>query len=208
MRSIATLSLLALVGFAAAQDTIQQNYPYTIDPDSVSESDRQTWCDNQKAQCPLICLQQPGVTSMTTVSNECDPDTLVYQCVCENNVTPNITQYTQTLPYYICTEWGNQCVDNCGQNNNACANDCRANHPCGAQSPDPPNSSVPTTMSKTATPTGGSEPTDIPTAGFLGATEAAQPGQGGGAGAMLNLGQSYGLAIVFAGVFAGFAIVL
>ena len=33
----------------------------------------ETWCDNQKAQCPLICLQQPGVNTMTTVENDCDP---------------------------------------------------------------------------------------------------------------------------------------
>jgi hypothetical protein len=62
---------------------------------------------------------------MTTVDNECDPDTLTYSCVCENNITPNITQYSQTLPFYICQAWGTQCVKNCGNGANACADACR-----------------------------------------------------------------------------------
>jgi hypothetical protein len=31
------------------------------------------WCQQNEAQCPLICLQQPGVTSSTTDDNSCDP---------------------------------------------------------------------------------------------------------------------------------------
>jgi hypothetical protein len=61
---------------------------------------------------------------MTTVDNECDPDALTYSCVCENNVSPNITQYSQTLPFFICQEWGNQCVTGCN-GNNTCADSCR-----------------------------------------------------------------------------------
>ena len=30
------------------------------------------WCDQNVAQCPLICLQQPGVSSQTTEANDCD----------------------------------------------------------------------------------------------------------------------------------------
>jgi hypothetical protein len=66
MRSAFTFSLLALAGFAAAQEQ------YTIDPETVQQSTRDYWCDQQKATCPGICLQQPGVTSMNTVTNECD----------------------------------------------------------------------------------------------------------------------------------------
>lgn len=39
-----------------------------------------------------------------------------------------------TLPYFTCTEWGNQCVTKCGQNN-ACSASCREDHPCGALKP-------------------------------------------------------------------------
>lgn len=40
MRSTITFSIAALASLAASQDTPQLNYPYTIDPDSVSSSDR------------------------------------------------------------------------------------------------------------------------------------------------------------------------
>ncbi|KAF2187624.1 hypothetical protein K469DRAFT_704538 [Zopfia rhizophila CBS 207.26] len=198
MRSTFILSLLAAAGLSFAQEQ------YTIDPESVSKSDRQTWCDNQETQCPLICLQLPGVNTMNTISNDCDPDALTFNCVCSNNVTPNVTQYSQTLPYYICTEWGNQCVKACGTDN-ICSNECRADHPCGAQHPSPPNSSISSTMPATGTATGGNKP---PVTGFGGAAATTAAGGKGAASAMLNLGQSYGLAVVFAGVFAGFAIIL
>ena len=66
MRSTFTLGLFALAGLSAAQEQ------YQIDPDTVQESTRDYWCQQQKSVCPQICLQQDGVTSMNTVSNECD----------------------------------------------------------------------------------------------------------------------------------------
>jgi hypothetical protein len=62
---------------------------------------------------------------LTTESNECDSDALTYTCVCENGIVPNVTQYSQTLPFYICQAWGNNCVKNCGNGANTCANACR-----------------------------------------------------------------------------------
>lgn len=89
MRSTLALSVAAVAGIAAAQSSTQSNYPYTIDPNSVPSSTRgmcklhlylwsmtdfaiDYWCQQNEAQCPLICLQQPGVTSSTTQDNECD----------------------------------------------------------------------------------------------------------------------------------------
>lgn len=43
MRSTLALSVAAFAGFAAAQTTAQNNYPYRIDPDSVSSSNRRTF---------------------------------------------------------------------------------------------------------------------------------------------------------------------
>lgn len=57
----------------------------------------------------------------------------------------------------------------------------------------------------TATQTGATKP---PTTGFGGAAATTGAGNGGGAPSALNLGQSYGLAIVVAGFFAGFALIL
>lgn len=88
MHSTIAFSLLAVAGFAAAQDAPQLNYPYTIDPESVSSANRDYWCQQNIAMCPLICLQLPGVTSQTTNANDCDPEALTYSCICENNVAP------------------------------------------------------------------------------------------------------------------------
>ncbi|KAH7069325.1 hypothetical protein FB567DRAFT_456737 [Paraphoma chrysanthemicola] len=202
MRASIALGVATLAGLAASQDTIQNNYPYRIDPDSVSSSDRQTWCSNQRAQCPLICTQQPGVTSLTTTDNECDPDTLTYSCVCENGVSPNITQYSQTLPFYICQAWGTQCVSNCN-GDNTCADKCRSDHPCGAQSPYLGNTSIPSTSSARNTQ---AATASIPVSGFLGATGTSSPGQGAAASFMPSAGITLGA--LMGSVFLGFAVLL
>jgi len=163
-------------------------------------------------QCPLICLQYPG-NDASTQSNTCEPKDLSYSCVCQTGVSPNVSEYSQTVPFFICQEWGNQCVDACGQDN-ACSDACRADHPCGAQNPTLVNSS---TITATAKPTGtGAAASNAATTtdgaqytGFGGAaaTTAATTHKGA-AMAAVDMGRSYGLAIVFSGLFAGFALVL
>ncbi|KAF2030081.1 hypothetical protein EK21DRAFT_112372 [Setomelanomma holmii] len=205
MRASIAFSVAAMAGLSAGQASIQNNYPYRIDPDSVSKSDRQTWCNNQVAQCPLICSQLPGVTSLTTVDNECDPDALTYSCVCENNVSPNITQYSQTLPFYICQEWGNQCVKGCN-GDNTCSNSCRADHPCGAQSPYLGNTSIPSTSTARST---SSSTAKIPVTGFGGssATATSSPGTGAAVGSFMpSAGMT--LCALVSSVFLGFAVLL
>jgi len=206
MRSTLAFGVLALISTTFSQEQ------YHIDPNSVSLSLRQFWCDNQKTQCPLICLQFPG-NSASTESNTCDATDLSYSCVCANGQAPNITEYSQTVPFYICQEWGNQCVSACGQDN-SCSNDCRANHPCGAQNPVRVNSS---TIVSTSKPTGtGAAATGAQTtganAGYSGFGGAAATSTGspkkGAATVAASMGQSYGLAIVFSGLFAGFALML
>jgi hypothetical protein len=61
---------------------------------------------------------------MTTEQNDCDSDALTYTCVCDNGVAPNITEYSQTLPYFICQQWGNTCVENCN-GDSTCQSACR-----------------------------------------------------------------------------------
>lgn len=202
MRSISALSFAAFVGFAATQEQ------YTIDPDSVSQSDRTYWCDQQTAMCPLICLQQPGVTSMTTESNDCDADTLTYNCVCENGITPNITQYSQTLPFFICQTWGNQCVAACN-GASSCQDACRADHPCGAQTPYLGNASASALLSATASRTGSASSTSIAVTGFGGAAAtSASSSNAGAVPAPYIPGATLGMAAVFGSVFLGFAILL
>lgn len=194
MRSFAALGLLALAGLSTAQDQ------YNINPDDVPESTREYWCQQQESQCPLICLQQPGVKTQNTVANDCEWETLEYSCICDDNSAPNITKYTQTMPYFKCTEWGNQCEKNCGQDSK-CANDCRANHPCGAQDPAKPNSTASASSSASPTPTK-SESSDASATGRLGESN---NNNSPGSGAMA-VGASYGtMVLTFAGIFAAFA---
>ncbi|KAF2682752.1 hypothetical protein K458DRAFT_405499 [Lentithecium fluviatile CBS 122367] len=195
MRSFAALSLLGLAGLSTAQDQ------YTIDPDTVTQSTREYWCKQQKSQCPLICLQQPGVETQNTVSNDCDPDTLNYSCVCDDGSSPNITKYTQTMPYFVCTEWGTQCVKACGTSDPSCADSCRADHPCGAQDPVKPNataSASSSTSSSTASQT--STEAAATNTGLLGESSGSNSNGTGGA---MAIGASFGtLALSFAGVVA------
>ncbi|KAG9229540.1 hypothetical protein BJ875DRAFT_192451 [Amylocarpus encephaloides] len=194
---------------------------YQIDPDSVTLPIRNGWCDSQKATCPLLCKQLPGASS-TTSSNTCDAATLTYSCVCGNGLSPNATEYSQTLPYFICTQYGQQCVAACGADN-TCASHCRANNPCGAQNPERVNTSTITTMASTTTEgSGGAASTAAGGVVYNGlggaATTSAAGGSvggsstgsstGSGAQAALDMGRSYGLAVVFAGIFAGFALVM
>ncbi|CAK1363263.1 hypothetical protein CB0940_04635 [Cercospora beticola] len=124
---------------------------YTIDPQSVSKSTREFWCQQQITQCPLICLDQ-GSSTGSTEANECDSDALTYACVCDDGRSPNVSEYSNTLPYSLCTEWGSQCVSNCN-GDPTCAEKCRSDHPCGAQNPTRQNTST-LTQSSTAAPSG------------------------------------------------------
>lgn len=111
-------STIAAVAFFSALASAQ-----VIDPSTVPLADRTQWCVSQKAACPSLCAQQAD-GSTSTASNTCDPKTLDYSCVCASGLTPNATEYSQTIPYFICTEYNTQCVARCGQNS-ACASACR-----------------------------------------------------------------------------------
>lgn len=200
MRSVLAFGVLAFSVLSQAQ--------YTIDPDTVTKANRDAWCLNQKSQCPLICLQQPGVTTSTTEDNECNPDDLSFSCICDNGISPNLTMYSQTIPYYICTEWGTQCVKNCN-GVQQCQADCLQKHPCGAQSPNKGNATI-SSMVAAASSALATATSQIPVTGFGGAaaTTGTTNSDKGAASAMLDLGASYSIAVVIAGISLGFAVLL
>lgn len=136
-----------------------------------------------------------------------------------------MTQYTQTLPFFICQEWGNQCVTACGSDN-ACSSDCREKHPCGAQDPAKPNSSTTSrtmSTSATASQTGleaGATTNDAgetiftgfggasSTGGSDGAQESAASEGKGGRAASLEVGYTFGFVTLAGAFFGGMALVL
>ena len=207
---------LSIFTVAALSALVTISTSQTIDPNSVDIATRQAWCTSQITSCPLICTQETD-GSAATISNDCDATTLSYSCVCDNGLQPNVSEYSQTVPYFECTEYGNQCVTNCGLNNNACASSCRQDHPCGAQNPTRVNTTTTTSGTASATGSGSSETgsavytgfgTSATTGSSSSGSSSSSSSSSGAARMMVNLGQIYGLGVVAAGIFAGFAILL
>jgi len=205
--SVATLAVILL------SLKVHSQAVYSIDPNSVDISIRNSWCQSQVNSCPLLCLQLPGESS-TTAANDCDATDLTYDCVCGNGQSPNASEFSQTLPYFICTEYGTQCVANCG-GDTTCQSNCRSQHPCGAQNPTRVNVTTTSSTSATTVPAGATSGTaGVVYTGLGGvATATNTPSSStsntkSGAQAALDLGRSYGLAVVFGGIFAGFALVM
>lgn len=196
---IAVFATISVVFFGNAQQT--------IDPTTVPLNTRTLWCNDQKSSCPLLCPQVGG--SSDPKSNNCDPNTLVYSCICSNNQSPNISQYSETIPYFECTEANNQCVDDCAAGDNACATSCRTTHPCGAQSPKRVNITSSTRSgAATAAATSSSSSTDY---GFGGpaTTTSASAGVSMGVGKFWKgEGEMLGLAVMLGGLGVGFAVLL
>ncbi|KAI1421308.1 hypothetical protein F5Y12DRAFT_768553 [Xylaria sp. FL1777] len=128
--------------------SVRAQEQYVIDPDSVPLSTRDNWCQQEKSTCPIICDQVPPGGYQV---NDCDPMALTYGCICDNGMSPNLSEYSLTLPFFICQEWGTQCVAGCN-GDASCASDCQQNHPCGALNPTRVNQT--TSSTGTATQTG------------------------------------------------------
>ncbi|KFZ12423.1 hypothetical protein V502_07083 [Pseudogymnoascus sp. VKM F-4520 (FW-2644)] len=196
------LSVAALaVAAVAAQDATATQEQYHIEPSSVPIKTREVWCNDQTSTCPLLCTQYPG-GSMTTSANDCDAATLTYDCTCGNGLSPNLTEYSLTIPFHICIEWGQQCVAGCG-GVNTCQAACTEQHPCGAQDPSRGNSTASTTTSGAAATSTGPVVYDGFGDGSTAATTVPKPNAARGA---LDIGRSYGLSIVFVGIFAAFGL--
>lgn len=157
---------------------------------------------------------QEADNSAATDDNTCDPESLTYSCICSNGLAPNASEYSQTLPYYICTQYNTDCQTACG-NDNTCAAACVQGHPCGATDPTRVNTSTITTMPATATTNGAAASTasdGVIYTGFGGAAAAATTAAGGSGSAasriIVNVGQVYGLGLLATGIFAAFSFLL
>jgi len=140
--------------------------------------------------------------------------TLAYSCVCSNGQQPNASQYSQTIPYYECTEAANQCVNNCAAGDSSCQSACRTDHPCGAQSPIRVNTSTISTMAATTTGAGASGTADSTATGNVYTGFGGQPTGSSKSGApatqalAIGFGRAYGLIMVLGGVMGGFMFML
>ncbi|KAL8852871.1 MAG: hypothetical protein Q9221_002247 [Calogaya cf. arnoldii] len=181
--------------------------PQTIDPSTVDEGTKETWCNNQKASCPLLCTQE-GASNEPT-QNDCTASTLVYSCICDNGLTPNASEYSQTVPFYQCQEAANQCVARCPKTDSACQTQCRTAAPCGAQNPTRVNTTTSSTMAATATrggatATASDEYSDFGESAPTDGSESTNSAQA----RAIGFGRSWSLAVVFIGISAGFTFML
>ncbi|KAA8642286.1 uncharacterized protein ATNIH1004_011228 [Aspergillus tanneri] len=186
MLFLQTLAILAsAIGLVKGQ---------AIDPSEVALSTREQWCQSQTSSCPLLCLQMPGASGKPK-DNDCSAKTLSYSCICSNNASPNASEYSETIPYYICTERNNQCVHACPSGDLNCQSKCRNDNPCGAQNP--------RRVNKTSTATVSTPAATTSLAPFTGeADNGVAPRQ------LVDMGQVYGLVLVVGGFLAGFATLL
>ncbi|KAF4446011.1 cdp-alcohol phosphatidyltransferase protein [Fusarium austroafricanum] len=194
-------SLRTIVLAVAASAVTVVNADYVIDPNSVPLSQRRVWCQNEIETCPMICGQ---FSKGDTKVNTCDPKTLTYGCVCGDGKQPNVSEYSLTLPFYVCQEWGNQCVQDC-KGSSSCASDCRQNHPCGASNPKKYN----TTSTATAAAKETASATDDPNTVYTGnpggdGDDSSSPAKTNSA-VVVEAGRTWGLTIVLSTMFAGFA---
>ncbi|KAK6197269.1 hypothetical protein LQW54_010788 [Pestalotiopsis sp. IQ-011] len=91
--AVAALSALTLVSAG--------NSTFSIDPDSVTLATRATWCTSEKNVCGQIC---------STSANTCDVDTLDYTCTCTDGSSPDLNEYTDSMPYHICETAFANCI--------------------------------------------------------------------------------------------------
>ncbi|ROT34978.1 hypothetical protein SODALDRAFT_329186 [Sodiomyces alkalinus F11] len=182
-----------VVATVSAQD-------YWVEPDTVPRSTRVRWCEDQRRTCPFICQQ---TDPRPPVVNDCDPDALNYGCICGDSNRPNMTEYSLTLPYHMCMEWGNQCVAAC--DDNACAAACREENPCGAQDPERVNVTSSSSASSEPTPSSTADAND---GIFTGLAGSENNDDNDSAASVMEIGRGMGLAVLVSAVFGGFGIML
>jgi cobalamin biosynthesis Mg chelatase CobN len=101
----------AFAGFAAAQNsTFNTPIPCcTVDPNSVDQDDRQSWCQANQNTCVELC---GGRGQLASNGNQCDSSTLKFSCKCRNgtDVSSSMSQYQQTVPGQMCLVWYSNCI--------------------------------------------------------------------------------------------------
>ncbi|KAJ4394026.1 hypothetical protein N0V93_003243 [Gnomoniopsis smithogilvyi] len=142
---------------------------YYIDPNSVSLTTRESWCTSETQQCPYICRDM-GASGAST--NTCNATSLTYGCLCSDGKTPNASEYSLTLPYFVCVEYVSQCVAAC-DSNSTCQGACQQDHPCGAT--DPVTNKVNSTATASSTSTSSTSGGDTVYTGLDGKSAAGPP---------------------------------
>ncbi|KAI1659874.1 putative amidoligase enzyme-domain-containing protein [Daldinia decipiens] len=142
------LSALALVSAQA-----NSNSTFKIDPTEVDISDRVNWCQGQQDSCSTICG--------SVVQNGCSVDTLDFQCVCQGGNEPDMNEFMNTVPWFVCERLQSDCITQ-NENNAAGQKNCTSTFgdKCGTEDVDKHKGegSVSSTSSSSAAPSGTATP--------------------------------------------------
>lgn len=78
-----------------------------LDTNSVALNIKKQWCTTQISACDTLC-------SSVTNKNDCDDESLNYECECTNYPTPILTSYRGTMPTLICLQLFANCKKDAG----------------------------------------------------------------------------------------------
>lgn len=132
MKSVASaFTILAACLASLVYSTDDSTNPYTtFNVTQIALATKEMWCTTQVAQCPALCSD----SGKGTQSNDCYPDNLIYSCICDDGTKPNQTEYSEIIPYYLCTHQQSDCIAACKVNAD-CSENCKKINPCGATAP-------------------------------------------------------------------------
>ncbi|KAJ5247051.1 hypothetical protein N7468_002034 [Penicillium chermesinum] len=145
------LSALAASALGANSTVTTPTLPAGFNIGLVKPDELNSWCLGQRNVCPDIC-------NGGTKQNSCDPSTLQYSCVCSDGSVPDVSQYQQTVPFYVCEANYGQCIDahpNDAQGQEACkeAKHCGTKNATATDTSSSSASASPTTMLSSPTDT-------------------------------------------------------
>ncbi|CRK31228.1 hypothetical protein HYQ45_005768 [Verticillium longisporum] len=94
------LALSAAATLVSAQRKVY-NASDLNDINNISDNERASWCSGQRNVCDELCNPAP--------TNNCDYQTLQYECLCSNGTAPGLQYYSDSLPTYICNRVFSEC---------------------------------------------------------------------------------------------------
>ncbi|KAG0207964.1 hypothetical protein BGX28_000977 [Mortierella sp. GBA30] len=175
-----TSCIFGLLAFAAILASVS-----AVDVMKIDNSTKLTWCQNQVGFCTNVC--QELTNGAETLDNRCDIQTLQYVCECKAGIIPNITEYTYTIPYFLCTADNQECIHNCPQSDNGCYSDCTSKRNCTAEFPKKYNQTIATPIGSAQTAPNGPQITGIPSGLFGNAANSVHAWSAVGGSSVLGL---------------------
>ncbi|KAI0547477.1 hypothetical protein F4679DRAFT_586527 [Xylaria curta] len=124
---VGQVALLALSTLTLVSAQANSNSTFKIDPSQVDPLMRSTWCGGQQDSCNTLCG--------SVVVNNCDTDTLDFECECAGNSFPDLNKFMNTIPWYVCEQLQANCIT-ANENNAAGQKNCTTTFQdnCGTES--------------------------------------------------------------------------